>query len=171
MTWTVPAPPTVDGATSGDERAVLAGYLDWQRATMLNICAGLSAEQLALASAPPSTLTLLGLLRHLTKVDRTWFRQRASREELPTLCDPFLGRDADFEALVVSEPREDHTRLLDQIRSARAAADLLSLDDEFLVGEDVYSLRFVYMHMIAEYARHNGRADLLRQRIDGVTAR
>jgi len=110
-------------------------------------------------------------LRHLAKVDRTWFRQRASREDLPTLYDPFLGRDADFEALVVSEPREDHTRLLDQIRSAPAAADLLSLDDEFLVGEDVYSLRFVYVHMIAEYARHTGYADLLRQRIDGVTAR
>ncbi len=61
MTWTVPAPPTVDGAISGDERAVLAGYLDWQGVTMFNICAGLSAEQLALASAPPSTLTLLGL--------------------------------------------------------------------------------------------------------------
>ena len=79
MTWTAPSPPAcADGPLSGDDRPILEGFLAWQRSTLLNICAGLTAEQLAERPVPPSSLSLLGLVRHMAKVERIWFRQRAA---------------------------------------------------------------------------------------------
>jgi uncharacterized damage-inducible protein DinB len=91
MGWTSPAPELVDGPLVGADRPMLEAYLAWQRATLLNICAGLTAEQLAQRPIATTNLSLLGLLRHLAKVERIWFRQRAGREGVAALYDLAFG--------------------------------------------------------------------------------
>ena len=140
MTWIAPTPDPVDGPLTGADRRILEGFLAWQRSTLLNICAGLTAEQLASRPLATSNLTLLGLVRHMGKVERVWFRHRAAHDPIGPMYDPALGKDADF-------------------------------DDTLESRDGVMSLRMTYVHMIGEYARHNGHADLLREAIDGVTAR
>jgi hypothetical protein len=165
--WTTPDrtdPPQVAG-----ERQSLEAWVDYHRATLLTKCAGLDADQLAARSCPPSTLSLLGLVRHLTEVE-AWFHdfdgqeagQWYSSDEDPDAC--FNATDASradldlaaYEASVARARAAVAGRSLDEISSA--------LDE----GRPV-SLRWIYLHMIEEYARHNGHADLLRERIDGVT--
>ena len=87
------------------------------------------------------------------------------------MYDPALGKDADFEDLDPARAGDDVTRFEEECRLADAAAAIRSFDDTFTHGGEEFSLRFVYVHMVAEYARHNGHADLLRQTLDGVTAR
>jgi uncharacterized damage-inducible protein DinB len=171
MTWTVPAPSPVDGPLTGDDRPILEGFLNWQRATLLNICAGLDGEQLAGRPIPSSGLSLLGLIRHLAKVERTWFRQRAAGQPVEPMYDPALGKDADFDLAVAAEAESDVTRLEAEWRLADEAVAGLAFDHTFEVNGEPFSLRMVYVHMIHEYARHNGHADLLRESIDGVTGR
>ncbi|MBT2506111.1 DinB family protein [Streptomyces sp. ISL-98] len=169
MTWTAPDAIRTDGPLAANERVMLEGFLGWYRSTLLQKCAGLTGEQLAVASVPPSNLTLLGILRHMAKVERIWFRQRFAGEALDPMYDPAQGKDADFEALEPAKADDDYARLVEECRLADAAAAGASLDDTFTHGGEVYSLRLVYIHMIAEYARHIGHADLLRERVDGVT--
>jgi uncharacterized damage-inducible protein DinB len=171
MTWVAPTPAPVDGPTTGDDRPILEGYLAWQRATLLNICAGLTPEQLASRPMPPSTLSLLGLVRHLAKVERIWFRQRAAGEAIEPMYDLSLAKDTDFEAGLAIEAEADFARLQAEWAVADVTAADLPFDHTFDLGGDTWSLRMVYVHLIGEYARHNGHADLLRQGIDGVTAR
>ena len=170
MTWIAPAPPPdVDGPLAGAERQMLEAYLASERATLRAICAGLDGEQLALRSAPPSTLSLLGIVRHLAKVERVWFRQRVAGEEIEPMYAADRGKDADFNDTDASAAESDFARFDEEIRRADAAAADVSLDHTFVLRGETYSLRMVYLHMIAEYARHNGHADLLRESIDGVT--
>jgi uncharacterized damage-inducible protein DinB len=169
--WTVPPPAVVDGPLTGPDRPMLEAYLGWQRVTLLNICAGLSGEQLALRPLPESNLSLLGLVRHLAKVERIWFRIRAAGEDVAPLYDPSLGQDHDFDVLDPAEAPAAVERLRDEWRAADAAAAGLDFDHAFDVGADPFSLRMVYVHVIGEYARHNGHADLLREHIDGVVGR
>jgi len=172
MTWTAPSTPRSDGPLAGDERPILEGFLAWQRSTLLAKCAGLSGEQLTQRAVPPSNLSLLGLIRHLAKVERTWFRQRVAGEEVGPMYDPYKGVDADFEDLEPTRAEEDFARLVAECRladAADAAAAPANLSDTFTHRGEEYSLRLVYVHMIAEYARHNGHADLLRERVDGTT--
>jgi Protein of unknown function (DUF664) len=170
MTWTAPRPPTIeDGPLVGDDRPILEAFLAWERSTLLNICAGLTGEQLAQRAVPPSNLSLLGLVRHMAKVERTWFRQRAAGQDVGPLYDPALGKDTDFNDLVAARAERDFARYDDECRLADAAAAGLAFDDTFTLNDEVYSLRLVYVHLIAEYARHNGHADLLRELIDGTT--
>lgn len=150
---------------------MLEGYLRWQRTTLLNICAGLPAEQLALRPLPSSNLSLLGLVRHLAKVERIWFRQRAAAENVDPLYDLALGKDYDFDALDPADAPEAITRLQAEWQRADEAVAGMSFDDELDVHGEQFSLRMVYVHMIGEYARHNGHADLLREAIDGATGR
>ena len=171
MTWTAPAPEPVDGPLTGDDRPILEGYLRWERATLLNVCAGLTGEQLALRPVASSALSLLGLVRHLAKVERIWFRQRAAGEPVPPLYDPALGKDHDFAATVADEAEADVARYREECGLADEAVRDLPFDHTVDVHGDTFSLRMVYVHMIGEYARHNGHADLLREAIDGVTAR
>ncbi len=172
MTWTVPFPaPLADGPLTGADRPILTAFLDWQRTTMLNICAGLTAAQLVARPAPPSNLSLLGLVRHLTKVERIWFRQRAAGLPVPPVYDPAKGRDADFNNLDPDRAAADIELLAQEWRLSDAAVAGLAFDHTFSHGGENHSLRLVYVHMIAEYARHNGHADLLRERIDGSTGR
>jgi hypothetical protein len=171
MAWTLPTPTPVDGPLVGEERGILEGYLGWQRTTLLNICAGLTAEQLVDRAVPPSNLSLLGLIRHMAKVERTWFRQRAAGEDVGPMYDPGLGTDADFDDVHAASAETDVARLVEERRLADAAVADLPLDHTFDVHGEAHSLALVYVHMTAEYARHNGHADLLRQRIDGSTGR
>jgi hypothetical protein len=170
MTWTAPQPPTLaDGPLVGDDRPILEAFLAWERSTLRNICAGLTGEQLVQRAVPPSNLSLLGLVRHMAKVERTWFRQRAAGEAVGAMYDPAKGKDADFDDLVPSLAEDDFARYEQECLLADAAAAGLSFDHTFTSKDETYSLRLVYVHMIAEYARHNGHADLLREALDGTT--
>jgi uncharacterized damage-inducible protein DinB len=171
MTWTAPVPALVDGPLAGADRPILEGYLAWERATLLNVCAGLTGEQLAARPLASSNLSLLGLIRHLAKVERIWFRQRAAGQPVEPMYDPARGKDADFNDIDPAQAAADLTRLREEWRHADAAVADLSFDDTVDVGGDAFSLRMIYLHMIGEYARHNGHADLLREGIDGVTGR
>jgi uncharacterized damage-inducible protein DinB len=171
MTWTAPTPDPVDGPLAGDDRPILESFLNWERATLLNICAGLTGEQLASRPIPSSNLSLLGLVRHLAKVERIWFRQRAAGQAVEPMYSPSAGQDADFDGARAAEAEADIKRLQAEWRRADDAVAAMAFGDTFDVGGEAYSLRMVYVHMIAEYSRHNGHADLLRESIDGVTGR
>ncbi len=171
MTWTAPAPDPVDGPLTGADRPILEGYLAWQRSTLLNICAGLNGEQLASRPLASSNLSLLGLIRHMAKVERIWFRQRAAGQPIEPMYDLSRGKDSDFNDLGPAQAEADFRRLLDEWRHADEAAADLAFDHTFDVRGETFSLRMTYLHMIGEYARHNGHADLLRESIDGVTGR
>ena len=156
----------------GDERATLVGFLDYQRQTFAWKCAGLEPEQLARRAVPPSELSLLGLLRHLAEVERGWFREFAGEPTSDLYCtdaDP----DLDFHGAVadpaVVEAAYAHWQA--EVDHAREIVAGAQLEDTFTRQRDgkTISLRWVLAHMIEEYARHNGHADLLRERIDGAT--
>jgi uncharacterized damage-inducible protein DinB len=149
---------------------MLEGWLDWHRQTLLSKAAGLTAEQLKLAAVEPSNLTLLGLIRHMTEVERSWFRRRAAGQHADPVYSSDDNPDGDFDDVAGADAPRDHAAYLAEIELARTAAAGLSLDHEFQSPRHkTMSLRWVYLHMIEEYARHNGHADLLRERIDGVT--
>jgi len=169
MTWTAPDVPLPDFPHTGDERPVLEGYLAWHRALLRHKCAGLTGAQLATRSVPPSNLSLQGLIRHLAKVERKWFRERIGGELLEPMYDSALGEDADFEDLDPSRAQAEYERLLDECRLADAALAAASYDDTVTAAVGVMSVRSVVVHMIEEYAQHNGHADLLRERVDGAT--
>jgi uncharacterized damage-inducible protein DinB len=169
--WTVPTPEPVDGPLAGDDRPILEGFLTWQRTTLLNICAGLTGEQLASRPLQSSNLSLLGLIRHLAKVERIWFRQRASASDIEPMYDAALGKDADFNDLDPGRAEADVERLQEEWRRADEGIAALSFDHTFDVGGQDFSLRMTYLHVIAEYSRHNGHADMLREAIDGATGR
>lgn len=169
MTWTAPVPAEVDGPYVGDDRPMLEWYLAWQRRTLLNICAGLTAEQLAMRPLPESNLSLLGLVRHLAKVERIWFGQRIGDRE--PLYDPALGKDHDFEDVDPDQAPEAFAALAEEWRASDATAAAMAFEDTFDTGRDTWSLRMLYVHLIGEYARHNGHADLVRQHVDGATGR
>jgi uncharacterized damage-inducible protein DinB len=171
VTWTAPTPTPVDGPVVGDDRPMLEGYLAWQRATLLNICAGLTAEQLATRPIDSSNLSLLGLVRHLAKVERIWLRQRAAGDGSPPLFDPELGKDHDYDRIDPADAPAAFERLQKEWRAGDAAVADLPFDHPVDAGGAQFSLRMVYLHLIGEYARHNGHADLLRERLDGVTGR
>jgi Protein of unknown function (DUF664) len=170
MVWTSPDVTRMDGSLVADEPTMLRGILDWQRATLRLKCAGLTGEQLARAPIPQSNLSLLGLIRHLAKVERIWFRRRFRGEHVDNLYSTPERPDADFEDVDPANAEADYARLVAECDLARAAVAGACLDSTFAGPDgDEISLRYVFNHMIAEYARHNGHADLLRQCVDGVT--
>jgi uncharacterized damage-inducible protein DinB len=166
VSWTAPDVTRIDEPFTGSERGILAGFLDWHRSTLLWKCAGLTGQQLALAPVPPSNLSLLGIVRHMADMERAWFRIRFRGEPLPR---PYDYEDAAFEHTDPAQAEADFAAFTEECDLARKAVALASLDEEFTGGGRTMSLRWVYTHMIEEYARHNGHADLLRQRIDGAT--
>jgi uncharacterized damage-inducible protein DinB len=171
MVWTAPTPALTVGPLAGDDRPILEAFLNYQRGTLLNICAGLTGEQLAQRPIRPSNLSLLGVVRHLAKVERIWFRQRAAGQPVDPMYDPDRGKDADFNDLSAAAAPADFQRLQDEWHSADAAVAGMAFDDTFDVNGEDFSLRMVYVHMIHEYCRHNGHADLLRELTDGATGR
>ena len=151
---------------------MLQGWLDWHRGTLLSKCAGLTAEQLRLASVEPSNLTLLGLVRHMSYVERVWFRERVAHEPgVTTLYSTPERPDADLEDIATADAEEAFAVFAQECAAADRAVAGFDLDQEFPMdpGHGPRSLRWVYLHMIEEYARHNGHADLIRERIDGTT--
>ncbi|WP_326560803.1 DinB family protein [Micromonospora sp. NBC_01796] len=170
MTWTAPVVVRSGGAPNAPEPELLRGLLDWHRTTLLLKCAGLDGGQLARASVAGSNLSLLGLVRHLAKVERIWFRRRFRGEAVEMLYSTPEWKDADFEDLDPARAEAEYAQLLAEQEAARRAVEDAPLDATF-VGADgkEISLRLVFVHMIGEYARHNGHADLIRQGVDGVT--
>lgn len=150
---------------------MLQGWLDWHRQTLLTKCAGLTADQLKTASVPPSNLTLLGLVRHMTEVERSWFIVRAAGQTPPDdLYNSPDNIDGDFDDVADADAEANLAAFHAGLPAVdRAVADL-PLDHELTTKRgNTLSVRWVYLHMIEEYARHNGHADLLRERIDGAT--
>jgi len=170
-TWTAPSPNRESEPFTGPERQMLQGWLDWHRQTLLTKCAGLTAEQLKTASAEPSNLTLLGLVRHMTEVERSWFRVRAAGQTLADdLYDSEDNIDGDFDDVAEADAEANLAAFRAELPEADKAVADLPLEHEFITSRgNSISLRWVYIHMIEEYARHNGHADLLRERIDGAT--
>ena len=152
-----------------DERATLDGWLDYHRATLLWKCEGLTDDQLKTASAPPSKMTLLGLVRHMAEVERGWFAEFFGTDE-SWIFGSEDDVDGDWDNLADADPAADLETLRREIATYREAAQRFSLDDVRTDsrGREL-GLRWVYTHMIEEYARHNGHADLIRERIDGAT--
>jgi hypothetical protein len=154
------------------ERDTLDGWLDFYRATLARKCAGLTEAQLRTAAAPPSPITLLGLVQHLAEVERNWFRRVLTGEQAPPIYDPEAdpdGRDGGFDLSpdVTFETAERiWHREVDRAR-VNCAGRELDRTSPFMGGE--VSLRWIYSHMVSEYARHCGHADLIRERIDGTT--
>jgi len=172
MNWTAPQITRADAPAIGDERTLLEAWLDHHRQTLLLKCGGLTPEQLTLRSVEPSSLTLLGLVRHMAEVERSWFRRRFAGEPLDFLyCDIATNPDGDFDDVGTAGAKTDFDTFTREIELARAAAAGHSLEETFhhTHQQADMSLRWVYLHMIEEYARHNGHADLIRERIDGVT--
>jgi uncharacterized damage-inducible protein DinB len=155
---------------TGDERTTLEDFLNWYRATLLHKCAGLSAEQLAECAVPPSNLSLLGLIRHMAEVERSWFRRRFAAEPIDRIYVTDERPDADIEDGTAASAEPDYATFLAELDAARAAADGHGLDETFFNARYhvTMSLRWVYVHMIEEYARHCGHADLLRECVDGT---
>ena len=170
MTWTAPeidrpSPPTVN-----DERASLQAWLDFHRRTLLDKCTGLTHEQLALSSAEPSTLSLLGIVRHMADVERWWFRTNVRGEAVDGFFGPEDNLTGDFDDLDSMPAEEVWEVFARECADADAAAAGVPLERTFRSrsrGTEL-DLRWIYLHMIEEYARHNGHADILRERIDGV---
>jgi Protein of unknown function (DUF664) len=158
--------PRADGGFQG-ERATLVGYLRDQRLTLELKCSGLDAVDLARRSVPPSNMSLLGLVRHMAGVEQSWFRLRMAGQDAPRLFRSDADRDEDFNG-AVPDP-EVVAEAWDTRRAEVAFADqyVAEAPDLDLVGKEGDVLRDVLVHMIEEYARHNGHADLLRERIDG----
>ena len=172
MTWTAPDVDRSDPPLVTGERAALEAWLDYQRETLLLKCSGLTAAQLRERAVPPSGLTLLGLVRHMTEVERWWFRVHGANQDM-TFRYTEENLDADFEDL--DEPDAEVVLAAYWEEAGLARAAVRGLDLEHVVPshgdhpERVRNLRWIYLHMIEEYARHNGHADLLRERIDGAT--
>jgi uncharacterized damage-inducible protein DinB len=169
MSWIAPQVTRTDESPIADERSMLEDILERHRATLLYKCAGLKDEQVAQRAVPSSNLSLLGLVRHLADAERAWFRRYFRGEQLPEVYAREDRPDAAFEEATADGAEDDFARLIQEQDLARKAAAGASLDDQFIHERwGPMTLRWVYNHMIEEYARHNGHADLLRQSIDGV---
>jgi hypothetical protein len=170
--WTAPEIIRLEPPLVANERTSLEQALDYHRATLLMKCAGLTAEQLKLRPLLPSRLSLLGLVRHMVEVERWWFRMHAAGEEIGFIYDPD-GVGLDFEEIADADAEADLAAFEEECSAARDAVAGHSLDEVVPSRghhpERERDIRWIYVHMIEEYARHNGHADLLREAIDGVT--
>ena len=152
------------------ERETLRAFLDYHRATLAMKCEGLSDEDLRRQSMPPSTLSLLGLVRHMAEVERTWFRRVIAGQDVPFVWsevgdfqEAYDARDATrARAFAAWQEEVEHARRIE------SAAESLDVTGYFARWGENVSLRLVMLHLIHEYARHNGHADFLREGIDGT---
>jgi uncharacterized damage-inducible protein DinB len=164
----VPVTPLPAAKAFGeDERSVLFGYLTYHRAVLARKVQGLSDEQAHRAACPQSALTLLGLIRHMTDVERWWFRRVHLAEDIPPLFEDEEEWRLPAEATVA----DALTAYWDEIAVINGHLATASTDDRNEGDPDrgQHTLRRTIVHMIEEYARHCGHADLLREAIDGMT--
>ena len=154
-------------ALAEDERAVLLGYLTYHRVVLARKVEGLRDEQARLTACPPSTLTLLGLIRHMTDVERWWFRRVLLAEDIPALFDD----DEEWRVPADATIAESVAAYWSEIETIDGHLVTASMDDRNLGDPDPgqHTLRRTIVHMIEEYARHCGHADLIREAIDGAT--
>ncbi len=172
-TSTTPPDPRVDPPGDGDEATQLYGFLDYHRETLFMKAAGLDQQQLA-RRHPPSSLTLAGLLKHMALVEDNWFSVMLHGNDD---AEPWRGidwekdPDWEFRTATTDDPDELRAMLGDAITRSRGLVAGLSLDTlskrRRMYGNELVSLRWILLHMIEEYARHNGHADLLREAVDG----
>ncbi|MGW6054999.1 DinB family protein [Streptomyces sp. NPDC055189] len=160
----------VDPPRFGSERETLRAFLDYHRATLAMKCEGLADEELRQQSMPPSTLSLLGLVRHMAEVERAWFRRVFDDNDAPMLWSEKVDFQAAYdasdstrgEAFAAWEAEVENSR-----RIERAADSFERTGYQPRWGKDV-SLRMVMVHVLMEYGRHNGHADFLREGVDGA---
>lgn len=153
--------------STGDERTMLDSWLDYYRATVLHKCAGLSAEQLVARSCPPSPLSLIGLVRHLTEMELGYAHRLADPHTQLHYCtdeDP----DGDIESVSAAAALTDIEIFNNTCLRSREIMAGAPLDQQYGRTQR-YTLRWVYLYLSKEYARHLGHADLLRERVDGTT--
>jgi uncharacterized damage-inducible protein DinB len=170
VTWTAPDVERSEdypARRNEPEREMLHDWLRWHRATLLRKCAGLDATQLAKRSVPPSSLSLLGLVRHMSDCERGWVRQLFCGQRIPDLYYRSDSPSADFEEADPARAEEDYELYLAECQAVDAALEGLKLDDTVTFREITTSVRWMWQHLVEEYARHNGHADLVREAIDG----
>jgi len=154
----------------GDEREILTAFLEWQRETFAMKCAGVPGDRLSDKGVPPSGLSLHGILRHVAGVERWWFRIQFAGEDVPLLYYSDDDPDQDFEDLD-GDVEEAFAVWRAECARSREIVAAHSLDETGVhraTGQPI-SLRRILVDMIGIYGRHNGHADLLRERIDGAT--
>ncbi|MHC5906445.1 DinB family protein [Streptomyces sp. S6] len=160
-------------AQNASERDMLEGWLEYHRQTLARKCEGLSDEQLRTAAVAPSELSLMGLVRHMADVERSWFRRVLAGEQAGPIYYSDADPDGEFHLTEQDTWAEAHATWQREIEAAREQAARFALDDlsqgKSRFTDEPFTLRWIYTHMIEEYARHNGHADLLRERIDGAT--
>ena len=159
-------PRNSDGPSPDGELSTLLDYLADYRLTLLMKCEGLDAEQLARRSVPPSTMSLLGLVRHLASAERDWRNWITPGDPVPKL---YGRRDADFDE-AVADDTVVAAAYADLAREQAATDAVLAEHSDDLgerLGKDGISVRELHVHRVEEYARHCGHADLLRECIDG----
>jgi uncharacterized damage-inducible protein DinB len=157
--------------TQGTERFILTTMLAFHRATLAMKCQGLDDVQLATRSISTSNLTLLGLLRHMTEVERYWFEEMFDGLAPAPFYDNSIDPDADFNDLDSAPVSLVIDRWLERATLSDACIATHDLESSGVgtihwTGQRV-TMRFIVVHLIDEYARHCGHADLLREAIDG----
>ncbi|MGV9289033.1 DinB family protein [Streptomyces sp. NPDC003719] len=156
--------------SSGSKRDMLRAFLDYHRATLAMKCEGLTDGELRQQSMPPSTLSLLGLVRHMVEVERAWFRRVFEDNDAPMVWSDRIDFQAAYDASA-STRAEAFAAWEDEVQnSRRIEREAESLDHAGYQprwGEEV-SLRMVMLHVLLEYGRHNGHADFLREGVDGT---
>ena len=157
--------------TQADERTMMMAFLAWHRETLRVKCVGLSLAQLTDRAVPRSALSLLGLVRHAAESESFWFRQ-VMAGQTPAVSTPTTP-DGAFDVSRADTQVVDHAWKIWRAEVAFADRFVLAAPNLEITGnepgEGPVSLRWVLMHMVEEYARHNGHADLLREQIDGAT--
>jgi hypothetical protein len=170
MIWTAPIGHRIEQPYVADERSRLDAWLDYHRATLLQKCAGLTGEQLAVRPVASSALSLLGLVRHAAGNERIWFRIRFGKADIDDLYQsPEHPEGGEFALADPATAETDFATYMEEVTQARIVVEGRSLDETFGDETVTVDLRWLYAHMIDEYARHNGHADLIRELIDGAT--
>jgi hypothetical protein len=161
---TRPEPPL-----TGDDDTMLPPWLDYQRATLLWKCELLDGEALVRRSVPPSGISLLGIVRHMTIVEWHWFERVFAGASTPQPISTDHDEDADWNDLDPVGATADMERFQRQCEVSRAiVTGAESMDQRAVKARDAMALRWIMVHMIEEYARHNGHADFLRELVDGA---
>ncbi|MER6535222.1 DinB family protein [Streptomyces sp900105755] len=162
--------PRTGPPSFGSEREMLRAFLDYHRATLAMKCEGLTDEELRRRSMPPSTLSLLGLVRHLAEVERAWFRRVFEDKDAPMVWSDEIDFQAAYDASRSTRAEafaawEAEVAASRRIERAAASLDQAGYQPRW---EEEVSLRMVMLHVLLEYGRHNGHADFLREGVDGT---